>query len=105
MVKHIKPHEIFKSTTNCLLKSISGGSIKNVTEYLEENQISLRDSKHFIVTCGSNDLDTTFKSTQKVIELYLELARLLKKLFPSAELFFNKLVPRKSTKYVQLQVY
>ena len=104
MIKPINPSKVFSANTKCFFNSISGGSIKNVMDSLEQNEQSLKSCLIFVVTCGSNDLDSTYKDIQQVISLYLDLARLLKKLFPSAKLVFNKLVPRTSTRFVDLNV-
>lgn len=104
MIKHVSPAKVFSAETNCFFNSISGGCIKNIIDLLEQNQLALKNCRIFIVTCGSNDLDSSYRDSQQVISLYLELARLLKKLFPNARLVFNKLVPRTSTRYIELTV-
>jgi hypothetical protein len=105
MIKYIDPKFIFNSKeTKCYFKSISGGSIRHVIEDLKENEIRLKNVRIFVVTCGSNDLDSTYHDIQAVKTMYLELARTLKKLFPNARLVFNKLVRRTWTKYSTLEV-
>lgn len=104
MVKYIDPKNVFDSETKCFHKSISGGSIKHIKEALEYHEANLKNVKLFIVTCGSNDCDSTYKDAQAVISLYLNLARTMKKLFPDAKLIFNKLVPRMDTKFSELAV-
>ena len=49
-------------------------------------------------------MDSTNYDANKVIEMYLELARTLKKKFPNAKLVFNKLVRRTWTKYTSQEV-
>lgn len=105
MVKYIDPKNVFDSETKCFHKSISGGSIKHIKEALEYHEANLKNVKLFIVTCGSNDCDSTYKDAQAVISLYLNLARTMKKLFPDAKLIFNKLVPRMDTKFSELAVF
>ena len=89
MVKKINPQNLFSQDKTCYFESISGGSIKNIIMSLNENEKNLKKCKTFVITCGSNDLDSLYKGIQKVIELYLQLARLLKKLFPEGRFFFN----------------
>lgn len=104
MIKNVSPAKVFSAETNCFFDSISGGCIKNIIDSLEQNQLALKNCRIFIVTCGSNDLDSSYRDSQQVISLYLDLARLLKKLFPNARLVFNKLVPRTSTRHIELTV-
>ena len=105
MIKYLDPKFIFNNTeTKCYFNSISGGSIKDIIKDLKENEARLKTVKIFVVSCGSNDLDSTYNDTQEVIAMYLDLARTLKKLFPYARLVFNKLTRRTWTKFSILGV-
>lgn len=103
MVKHIKPSDLFNEK-KCYFKSISGGSIINIINLIKTDENKMKDIKLFVITCGSNDLDSTFKTVQRTIEIYLDLGRTLKSLFPNAKFFFNTLIPRSTTRYISLDV-
>ncbi len=100
MIRNIHPNEIFPNK-KCFYKSISGGRINDVANYLKLNESWLMNCKLFLVTCGSNDCDS-FKSLSEVIQDYLNLAQYLSAKYPKSRLLFNKLVPRTKTRYTNL---
>ena len=103
MIKNIKPCNLFNDK-KCYFKSISGGSIMNIINLIKSDVKRMKNIKLFVITCGSNDLDNNHKSIQKIIEMYLELGRNLKSLFPNSNFFFNILIPRTTTRYISLNV-
>ena len=101
MIKSIDPKQIFPDK-RCHFKSISGGKIKDVHNYLKNNANLLKNSQYFIVTCGSNDCDS-LNNINDVLNDYLELAEYLKNTFNTSSCFiFNKLIPRTKCRYVSL---
>ena len=100
MVKHIDVKVLF-SNKNCFFKSISGGRINDITNSLKQREELLKKCKYFIVTCGSNDVDSLNSITQVKAD-YFKLAFYLSRKYPGAKFFFNKLIPRLKTKYLDL---
>lgn len=100
MVRNIQPNKIFPNK-KCFFKSISGGRINDIVNYLKFNESWLTNCKLFLITCGSNDCDS-FKSINEVIQDYLNLAQYLSHKYPVSRLLFNKLVPRTKTRYTNL---
>jgi len=100
MVKHIDVKLLFPDK-NCLFKSISGGRINDIINYLKANEKLLINSKCFVVTCGSNDCDS-LSELKDVVSHYFELAQYLKNTFNKASFVFNKLIPRTKCRYVSI---
>lgn len=103
MVKHINPKLIFDEKKT-FFKSIGGGLITNIHEFLKKRDGLFDKCKCFLITCGSNDCDSVAE-IGKTIENMIELAQYLSNAYPAANLFFNKLVPRTKTKYTELDVF
>jgi hypothetical protein len=103
MVKHVSPKSLFENE-KCFFKSISGGLIKNVLEFVRARVDFFHECKCFIVTCGSNDCDST-RPIKDTIETFVELAVYLSQTYPNARFLFNKLIPRTKTRYVSLEEF
>ena len=100
MVKHIDVKVLF-TNKSCFFKSISGGRINDITNILKQREELLKKCKYFIITCGSNDVDS-LNSISQVKADFFKLAFYLSKKYPDAKFFFNKLIPRLKTKYLDL---
>lgn len=103
MVKHIDSNKLFENK-KCFFKSISGGLIKDVFEFLKKRDGFFIDCKIIVLTAGSNDCDS-LNDISKVISDYLDLAQYLNKTYPNAKLVFNKLIPRLKTRYTKLEEF
>ena len=101
MIKDIDSKLVFPNSKRCFFKSISGGKIKDVYNFLKNRENLLKNSKYFIVTCGSNDCDS-LSDIKDVLNDYLEMALYLKNTFNTSCLIFNKLIPRTKCRYVSL---
>ena len=100
MIKNINANEIF-SNKKCYFKSISGGKIKDILLNLKSNENLLKNSKCFLITCGSNDVDS-LNDMKTTINDFLELAQYLHSTYESSQFIFNKLIPRTKCRYVSL---
>jgi hypothetical protein len=97
MIKHIRPVDLFKKK-KCFYKSISGGSIKHVDAFLRTKEGYFDNCETFVITCGSNDCDST-KKINETVAAYFELCWYLHQKYPNAHLVLNTLVPRQTTRY------
>ena len=103
MVKNIETNKLLPNK-RCFFKSISGGCIRDVWNALKSREALLRGCKIFVITCGSNDCDST-RDLKTTINDFLELAQYLSKLYPDSKLIFNKLIPRTKTRYTQIEEF
>ncbi|CAF0936137.1 unnamed protein product [Brachionus calyciflorus] len=103
MVKHIDPSKIFEDK-KCFFKSISGGRISDIIEFVKKREGFFSQCKYICITCGSNDCDS-YNEIKQTIDRYLELAQYLHKTYPESLLIFNQLIPRTKTKYVDLDLF
>ena len=97
MVKHFNVKELFPDQ-NCFFKSISGGLVKAIMNVLEARESLLKHCKVFIITAGSNDMDSRNEAETGIAD-FLKLAQYLKAQYKDAKFIINKLVPRTKTKY------
>ncbi len=104
MVKQIKPSELF-GDKKCFFKSINGGLINDIARCLVARDLLLADCRCFVITCGSNDMDSATKSLEAACSDFLKLIEYLSGQYPDARFIINKLVPRLRTKYLQLEVF
>lgn len=101
MVKHINVKTLFSNETKCFFKSISGGLIKGITSCLTARELLLAHCKLFIITAGSNDIDSGH-DVQVAINDFTNLAKYLHSKYPDAKVIINKLIPRTRTKFTKL---
>ena len=102
MIKHIRIDNFLNinGINNVFLKSISGGKIQDVYNFIRARKFT--QCKYFILTVGSNDCDCANNSsnfTQKIIDEYMVLINYLKESYLSSKIFVNQLVPRTRTRY------
>ena len=88
----------------CLSISIKGGKTADILEYLKNNETILKSLKYFIITCGSNDVDSLMNITD-VISDHLLLVKYLQNNFNEAKFVFNKLIPRTKWRHVTLSYF
>lgn len=119
MVKHIKVKDFIDNETinDVYLKSISGGKIKDVYDFIKAK--SFKFCKYFIITCGSNDCDCYIPSNsgeknqlivdksddvsfiiKNIIDDYSLLIDYLHKTYNNSYIFVNQLIPRLRTRFL-----
>lgn len=103
MIKHINVKDLF-SEKRCFFKSINGGFIKSITQCLEARELLLKKCKLFIITAGSNDIDST-SDVYTAINDFISLMKYLKKCYPDAKFIINELIPRVKTKNVEISIF
>lgn len=101
MIKHIDTNKLF-ANRKCFFKSISGGQIKDVLEFIKKREGFFDNCKFIVLTCGSNDCDS-YKEIKININDMLELAEYVSKMYPKAKLVINQLIPRLKTKFIHLE--
>ena len=100
MINNIDVTKFFPNL-KCLFKSINGGKTADILEYLKNNEPILKASKYFIITCGSNDVDSLMKITDAISD-HLLLVKYFENKFKDAKFIFNKLIPRTKCRHVTL---
>ncbi|RNA27106.1 hypothetical protein BpHYR1_002977 [Brachionus plicatilis] len=100
MVKHLDPNKIFENKKS-FFKSISGGRISDIQEFIKKREGFFNDCQFICLTCGSNDCDS-YNDIQTTIQKCLDLATYLHSKYPKGILIFNELIPRLKTKYIDL---
>ena len=100
MVKQIDVKRLFTDGTKCFFKSISGGLIKSIISCLTVRELLLANCKTFIITAGSNDIDSN--SAEEAISDFKSLVEYLNETHPIAKIIINKLIPRTRTKFSDL---
>lgn len=90
MIKHIK-----LSIKNSYLKALSGARIEILFNFIKTKFFS--NCKYFMLTCGSNDCDSTI-AIESTTHIYLQLLKYLREKFTDAVIFINELVPRTRTR-------
>jgi len=103
MVKQIKTNDLFEDK-KCFFKSISGGLINDIARCLVARELLLAECRCFVITCGSNDVDST-ASIQTVCNNFLNMIKYLNNQYPEARFIINKLVPRLKTKFVHIDAF
>jgi hypothetical protein len=98
MVRNIRYKDLFGSDLKTFFKSISGGLIKHVDTFLRSRANLLNQCNIFVITCGSNDCDSTSDMASTLSD-YLNMCRYLNETFPAARLVLNTLIPRQRCKY------
>jgi hypothetical protein len=98
MINNIDVNDFFPDL-KCLFKSINGGKTTDILEYLKKNEDILKSTKYFIITCGSNDVDSLMKLSDIMLD-HLQLVRYLENDFKDAQIIFNKLIPRIKCRHV-----
>lgn len=103
MVKHFSVKDIFPDQ-KCFFKSISGGSIRDVHNILKSRELLLAHVKTFVITAGSNDMDSENDANTGIND-FLEMVQYLNEIYSDAKFIFNKLVPRTQTKFTDLKEF
>ncbi len=103
MIKHIRIENFLSinGINNVFLKSISGGRILDVYNFIRAR--TFKGCQYFILTVGSNDCDCVMSSTssQKIIDEYMILINYLKNSYLNSKIFVNQLIPRTRTRYLK----
>lgn len=103
MIKHLDPGKIFEKK-KCFYKSISGGRISDILEFIKKREGFFNDCQFICLTCGSNDCDS-YNDIQTTIQRCIDLASYLHSKYPKSTLIFNQLIPRLKTKYIDLEMF
>lgn len=103
MIKHLDPSKIFENK-KCFYKSISGGRISDVLEFIKKREDFFSECHFICLTCGSNDCDS-YNDIQTTIQRCIDLASYLHSKYPKSTIIFNELIPRLKTKYVDLEMF
>lgn len=103
MIKHLDPNKIFENK-KCFFKSISGGRISDIIEFVKKREGFFDNCQFICLTCGSNDCDS-YNDIQTTIQRCIDLATYLHSKYPQSNLIFNELIPRLKTKYIDLDLF